>query len=248
MALNLIQRNHYPVNRDRNLISHIKAVRASLPASPPVSTLDVRLGLFTEWLAGAQDIGGDDLLADMWREVLRDIIQNDHVPKKLIEILAKIDVRMALSLFSFKAGERSVKKRANNSHEMFVFKHLESLGLVERNHTHINLWVFAIILIFLHLTMTYTDAFSSANAFKQTISLLLLLKLVVPAVTLFSGGIFYNISYPAFQLTKMGERLLKYVIPGSPVLTQIDDETDFLVPLNEEIAEPIIFTQKTPCL
>src|SRR5947207_2810269 len=89
--------------REKNLTSHITAVRDSIRVTIPEQASYKQLDTFNDWIDGAQDVGDDEpTLTQMWRRLLRRLIEGQSPTQGLIDVMKKVDSPMAGLLVGFR--------------------------------------------------------------------------------------------------------------------------------------------------
>lgn len=220
--------------RSQNLSKHFEAVRTSMQKPPSCEIPYEQIDIFSEWVEGAQDVSDDDPeLAHMWRELLREIVQGQPITKSLLAVMKQVDSRMAGILLRFRQrhktrdaemllflktlsffGLRGVRRfRGEN---LFHAKRLESLGLLDRDYSHIVNSIFFVLAFavatyygFEYLTLhQFTEPMNGFEKWATGVNGKF--EIISSFVIVLIVNIRSAISRTAFRLTWTAEQLLTY--------------------------------------
>lgn len=202
--------------RSENISEHIKSVlekveKADNSYKESAATLG-QIELFEDWVEGAQDIDpSQELLASMWRDLLKDIIRGNIKGNLLISILKQLDNYDAMLLLKFKIHGRY---RPNNPEEKYYLKRLETLELVEEKIGHWLIMSFAIYIPLLYLVyrsaVDFKDALNIGAIFRFLVSLLPQFGILLAVCALIAGVIYRFV--PNCGLSWLGEELVSHVM------------------------------------
>jgi hypothetical protein len=222
--------------RSENLSRHISVVRAALPKPPPEQVSYDRFDMFSEWVEGAQDVSDSDPeLAEMWREVLRRIIEGESVSKSLISIMKQVDAQMARILLCFRRKKSPLdevkipfeqvmkvlgfsRSRRFADGDLFNARRLEAIGLLDRDYSPILLRCLStgIVIFGGYVAWGYLVGLEvKSSPFNSEATLATTFKVFVVGVVLVFfvlNSLRGAISRPAFRLNWTGRRLLTYAV------------------------------------
>jgi|GEM_PF-4425085 len=219
--------------RSENLSRHIFVVRAALPKPSPEQVSYERLDMFSEWVDGAQDVSDSNPeLAEMWREVLRRIVEGESVSKSLIAIMKQVDAPMAQLLLRFRRKKGPLDEvivpvvrifklfgfggpRRFADEDLFNARRLAAIGLLDRDYSF-NILGFVltgiVIVAGYFFGMEYIFGSKSFSILRSDAGITLVVKLEVLAVALILLWVAVRriIARQDFRLTWTARRLLTY--------------------------------------
>lgn len=221
--------------REENLIRHIERTKKILDEEPSKECARDNIKnveAFASWADGAQDIDPEDeTLASMWQRILADMVQGNDVQQVLIEKLKGISSAEAQALLRFRRHRSRYPEDDEDRHHLLA---LAERDIVTVNYAHLIKIgiVAAAALLFLsaffsaatarhnaYLALIASDPyntyrrssydFEASDLFKMMYSWQFLLAGTVVFLSPFIFK-FYNRGFTRWQLTWIGQRLIRY--------------------------------------
>ena len=196
--------------RKDNIVGHIQKIHEREEREKiEINNGNIRqLEEFQEWAEAAQNIDPDDILGNMWQEILISIVKNEESAGFLIEKLKNISKEEALLLI--KVNSRN-NFNASTDKELYLLKKLYSQELVTKVYIKLVLSVFTTVLpllILLSFFDNYLDNYSSV--YNKTV---LYLGIFFIAFTFAYTFIKTNIKtgFSTWSLSWVGRELVKSI-------------------------------------
>jgi len=143
--------------RKDNIVGHIQKIHEREEREKiEINNGNIRqLEEFQEWAEAAQNIDPDDILGNMWQEILISIVKNEESAGFLIEKLKNISKEEALLLIKVNSGNNF---KASTDKELYLLKKLYSQELVTKVYIKLILLVFAAVL-FLLISLSFFEGY-----------------------------------------------------------------------------------------
>lgn len=112
-----------------NLVVHIKKAEDGINIEDTKESSIEQVKAFESWCDGAQDIDPNDTLAELWQQLLRDIIENNVPDKIVIKTLKNLTSKEAKILIKLPKHSNFFKSKDSEENRYYI-ENLEKLNLI----------------------------------------------------------------------------------------------------------------------